>query len=97
MVAYGQTASAGRSTRRADLPSAAPKAARDSAGVVLRTILDHGPVARSSIARVARLSTASVSGILATLIDDGFVREVPEAAGPPGFGRPAPRPASSPR
>jgi predicted NBD/HSP70 family sugar kinase len=55
---------------------------------VLRAVLDHGPVARSSVARAARLSAASVSGVVASLLDLGLVREVPEAAGPPGIGRP---------
>jgi predicted NBD/HSP70 family sugar kinase len=55
---------------------------------VLRAILDHGPIARSSVARVARLSAASVSGVVTSLMDGGLVREVPEAAGPPGTGRP---------
>jgi predicted NBD/HSP70 family sugar kinase len=61
---------------------------RDSAGAVLRAVLDHGPVARSSVARVTRLSAASVSGVVASLLERGLVREVPEAAGPPGVGRP---------
>ena len=55
---------------------------------MLRAVLDHGPIARSSVARVARLSAASVSGVVASLLDRGLVREVPEAAGPPGTGRP---------
>jgi predicted NBD/HSP70 family sugar kinase len=55
---------------------------------VLRAVLDHGPVARSSIARVTRLSTATVSGVVASLLDSGLVREAPEAAGRPGIGRP---------
>ncbi len=55
---------------------------------MLRAVLDHGPVARSSVARAARLSAASVSGIVSSLVDGGLVREVPEAAGPPGLGRP---------
>jgi predicted NBD/HSP70 family sugar kinase len=75
-------------TRRGDLPPPEPRTVRDSAGAVLRAILDHGPVARSSVARVTRLSAASVSGVAAALADRGLVREVPEAAGPPGIGRP---------
>jgi predicted NBD/HSP70 family sugar kinase len=55
---------------------------------VLRAILDHGPIARSSVARATHLSAASVSGVVASLLDRGLVREVPEAAGPPGIGRP---------
>jgi predicted NBD/HSP70 family sugar kinase len=75
-------------TRRRELPPPVAARARDSAGAVLRAVLDHGPVARSSVARATRLSAASVSGLLTTLIHAGLVREVPEAAGPPGNGRP---------
>ncbi|GAB7007026.1 ROK family transcriptional regulator [Nocardioides sp. AN3] len=55
---------------------------------MLRAVLDHGPVARSNVARLTGISTASVSGISAALLDVGLIREAPEAAGPPGFGRP---------
>ncbi|HEY0530034.1 MAG TPA: ROK family transcriptional regulator [Actinoplanes sp.] len=75
-------------TRRRDLPPPVAERPRDSAGAVLRAILDHGPVARSSVARATRLSAASVSGLVSALVRDGLVREVPEAAGPPGTGRP---------
>jgi predicted NBD/HSP70 family sugar kinase len=75
-------------TRRGDLPPAGPRRSRDSAGVVLRAVLDHGPIARSTVARATRLSAASVSGVVTSLLDRGLVREVPEAAGPPGIGRP---------
>lgn len=60
----------------------------DTAGAVLRAVLDHGPVARSSVARATRLSAASVSGVTTSLIGRGLIREAPEAAGPPGIGRP---------
>ncbi|GIH14898.1 ROK family protein [Rugosimonospora africana] len=83
-----EPAGIGRTTRRGDLPPPVPQKSRDTAGEVLRTILDHGPIARSSVARAARLSAASVSGVAASLLDRGLVREVPEAAGPPGVGRP---------
>lgn len=75
-------------TRRRDLTPPVAERSRDSAGAVLRAILDHGPVARSSVARVTRLSAASVSGLVTSLVGEGLVREVPEAAGPPGNGRP---------
>ena len=51
-------------------------------------MLDHGPIARSSVARVTRLSAASVTGVVSALLERGLMREVPEAAGPPGIGRP---------
>ena len=79
---------AGQTTRRDDLPPSQPRRPGDSAGAVLRAILDHGPIARSSIARATRLSAASVSGVVASLLDRELVREAPEAAGPPGTGRP---------
>jgi predicted NBD/HSP70 family sugar kinase len=75
-------------TRRRDLPPPVAARPNDSAGAVLRAILDHGPVARSSVARATRLSAASVSGLVNALAREGLVREVPEAAGPPGTGRP---------
>src|SRR3954468_2061786 len=77
-----------RSTRRGDLPAAEGRRPRGSAAEVLRAILDHGPIARSTVARACRLSAASVTGIVASLLDRGLVREAPEAAGPPGNGRP---------
>ncbi|WP_250031343.1 ROK family transcriptional regulator [Paractinoplanes maris] len=75
-------------TRRGDLPPAGPRPARDPAGAVLRAVLDHGPIARSTVARATHLSAASVSGAVTSLLDRGLVREAPEAAGPPGIGRP---------
>ncbi|MGK5683309.1 ROK family protein [Actinoplanes sp. URMC 104] len=77
-----------RTTRRHDLPPPAARKPGDSTATVLRAILDHGPIARSSIARVTRLSAASVTGFVASLTEHGLVREAPEAAGPPGIGRP---------
>ncbi|GAB4215420.1 MAG: ROK family protein [Roseiflexaceae bacterium] len=43
--------------------------------LVLRSIRDQGPIARSEIARVAQLSPATVSEITALLIDEGLVYE----------------------
>ena len=77
-----------RPTRRSDLPSAGPRRSPDTAAAVLRAVLDHGPIARSSVARVTRLSAATVSGIVPSLMDSDLIREAPEAAGRPGIGRP---------
>ncbi|BBH69164.1 sugar kinase [Actinoplanes sp. OR16] len=80
-----------RTTRRGDLPAARDGERRrsaDSAGTVLRAILDYGPIARSSVARATRLSAASVTGLTSSLLERGLIREAPEAAGPPGIGRP---------
>ncbi|WGL52399.1 ROK family protein [Nocardioides sp. BP30] len=76
-------------TRRADLPrrrGSARGAVPDAS--ILRAVLDHGPVARSNIARLTGTSAASVSGVSGSLLEAGLLREVPEAAGPPGYGRP---------
>ena len=77
-----------RTTRRGDLPLPESRRSPDTAATVLRAVLDHGPIARSSVARVTRLSAATVSGVVTSLLDGGLVREAPEAAGPPGIGRP---------
>ncbi|AGL19036.1 ROK family protein [Actinoplanes sp. N902-109] len=75
-------------TRRSELPPVVGRRSRDSSSAVLRAILDHGPVARSSVARAAQLSHASVTGIVGSLLERGLVCEVPQAAGPRGMGRP---------
>jgi predicted NBD/HSP70 family sugar kinase len=77
-----------RTTRRGDLPAPVARRPRDSAAAVLRAVLDHGPIARSTVARASQLSAASVTGLVAALLDRGLIREAPEAAGPPGAGRP---------
>lgn len=79
----------GATTRRDDLV-VGPRASRAeaTASALARAVLDHGPVARSTVARATGLSTATVSVVGAQLIDAGILREVPEAAGPPGIGRP---------
>ncbi|GAA4836421.1 ROK family transcriptional regulator [Luteimicrobium xylanilyticum] len=85
--------------RRADVPTAlaavgrprpAPVQERTSqtAGTVLRAVLDHGPVARSTVARLTNLSPASVTGLVGRLVERGLVREAPEHAPPKGVGRP---------
>ena len=59
-----------------------------SAGIVLRAILHHGPIARSTIARRTGLSAATVTGHVAELAELGLIRELPETSGPRGLGRP---------
>lgn len=59
-----------------------------SAGSVLRTVLEHGPVARSTIARLTGLSPASVTGHTAELAGQSFLRELPETTRSKGVGRP---------
>jgi predicted NBD/HSP70 family sugar kinase len=61
---------------------------RTSASAVLRAVLEHGPVARSNIARLTGLSPASVTDYCARFARLGLIREAP---GPPrsnGVGRP---------
>jgi predicted NBD/HSP70 family sugar kinase len=55
---------------------------------VLSAVLDHGPVARSTVARLTGLSPAAVSGHCAHLLARGLLRESAETAGPRGLGRP---------
>ncbi|WSR66904.1 ROK family protein [Streptomyces sp. NBC_01198] len=75
--------------RRADVPPAAgPPRRPAAAGAVLGAILDHGPVARSTVARLTGLSPAAVSGHCAQFLARGLIRERPETAGPRGLGRP---------
>ena len=47
-----------------------------TAATVLRSVLDHGPVARSTIARLTGLSAATVTKQYAELAERGLVREV---------------------
>jgi predicted NBD/HSP70 family sugar kinase len=58
-----------------------------TAAVVLRAVLDHGPVARATVARVSGLSTAAVSRQLGELSGLGLVRERTARPGP-RVGRP---------
>ncbi|MGW4278030.1 MarR family transcriptional regulator, partial [Streptomyces seoulensis] len=57
-----------------------PDRRRTSASAVLRSVLAHGPVARSTIARLTGLSPAAVSDHCARLARLGLIRE---AAAPP--------------
>ncbi len=57
-----------------------------NAAAVLRTVLDHGPVARSDIAGRSGLSPAAVSRQATALLRAGLLRELPGPGG--GVGRP---------
>ena len=78
--------------RRVDIEPAPDRRKTESASAVMLAALDHGPIARSTIARLAGLSPAAVSRQCADLIRHGLLREVPEreAAEPPAgkLGRP---------
>lgn len=45
------------------------------------SVLDHGPIARSTIARRTGLSPAAVTGHAAELTELGLLRELPEVGG----------------
>ncbi|MYW07428.1 MarR family transcriptional regulator, partial [Streptomyces sp. SID2563] len=59
-----------------------------NAATVLRTVLDHGPVARRTIADRSGLSQAAVSRQCTDLVRLGLVRELPELSAGNGVGRP---------
>ncbi|WP_327243597.1 ROK family transcriptional regulator [Streptomyces sp. NBC_01320] len=73
---------------RSDMPRSAPARRVSGTGSVLGAILDHGPVARSTVARLTGLSPASVTGHVGQLLARGLVRESAETSGPRGLGRP---------
>ncbi|MFJ6214222.1 ROK family protein [Streptomyces sp. NPDC092296] len=59
-----------------------------NAAAVLLTVLDHGPIARTGIARLSGLSPAAVSRQYLDLARLGLVRERPESAVGGAVGRP---------
>ncbi|MET9361218.1 ROK family transcriptional regulator [Streptomyces sp. NPDC006632] len=61
---------------------------RTSASAVLRSVLEHGPVARSTIARLTGLSPASVTDHCARLDSLGLIREAAAPRRSKGAGRP---------
>ncbi|MET9575747.1 ROK family protein [Streptomyces massasporeus] len=61
---------------------------RTSASVVLRSVLEHGPVARSTIARLTGLSPASVTDYCARFSELGLIRESTVLRRSKGVGRP---------
>lgn len=72
-------------------PPASPSTStrrRTSASVVLRSVLEHGPVARSTIARLTGLSPASVTDYCARFTELGLIRESAAPRRSNGVGRP---------
>jgi predicted NBD/HSP70 family sugar kinase len=61
---------------------------RTSASVVLRSVLEHGPVARSTIARLTGLSPASVTDYCARFTELGLIQESAAPRRSNGVGRP---------
>lgn len=74
--------------RREDIRRTADCRQTSSAAAVLQAALDHGPVARSTVARLAGLSPAAVSRLCADLRSAGLLRDVPEAVESKVVGRP---------
>ncbi|MFJ9242493.1 ROK family protein [Streptomyces sp. NPDC101776] len=75
------------------LKSPVPRAAdsdrrRTNASVILRSVLEHGPVARSSIARLTGLSPASVTDYCARFTELGLIHESATPQRSNGVGRP---------
>jgi len=79
---------AGRTDGRIDGRVADSGRRAASAGAVLRVVLDHGPIARSTIARITGLSPASVTGHSTELTRLGLLRELPGEVRSNGAGRP---------
>lgn len=80
-------------TATVDLPSPVPRASdsdrrRTSASFVLRAVLEHGPVARSTVSRLTGLSPASVTDHCARLAGMGLIRESAVPQRSKGVGRP---------
>ncbi|MFF5188135.1 ROK family protein [Streptomyces sp. NPDC000345] len=61
---------------------------RTSASVILRSVLEHGPVARSTIARLTGLSPAAVTDHCTRLTALGLIREAAAPRRSNGAGRP---------
>jgi len=74
--------------RRSDIPASSDRRRTSSASDVLLAILDHGPVPRSTIARLAGLSPPAAGRYCTALVRGGLVREVPRQGGHNGAGRP---------
>ncbi|MFF3464480.1 hypothetical protein [Streptomyces sp. NPDC002619] len=75
------------------LTSPAPRAAdrdrrRTNASVVVRSVLEHGPVARSTIARLTGLSLVSVTDFCARFAELGLIRGADAPRRSNGVGRP---------
>ncbi|HEV3383056.1 MAG TPA: ROK family protein [Trebonia sp.] len=79
----------GQLLRRGDVSRTTDYRHTTNDSAVLQAVLDHGPVARSTIARLVGLSPAAVTRLSADLITAGLVRESAQAAaGPKPVGRP---------
>ncbi|HSZ40844.1 MAG TPA: ROK family protein [Trebonia sp.] len=79
----------GQLLRRDDISRTTDYRHTSNGSAVLQAVLDHGPVARSTIARLVGVSPAAVTRLSADLITAGLLREsAPVAARPKPVGRP---------
>ncbi|MEU9802612.1 ROK family protein [Streptomyces sp. NPDC051000] len=69
-------------------PTPGDSRAAANAATVLRTVLAHGPVARSGISTLCGLSQAAVSRQTTGLLRSGLLRELPHPGGTSAAGRP---------
>jgi predicted NBD/HSP70 family sugar kinase len=83
-----QESAALASVRRRDIARTTDYRQTSNDSAVLQAVLDHGPVARSTIARLVGLSPAAVTRLSAELAAAGLLRESSHAAGPKAVGRP---------
>jgi hypothetical protein len=74
--------------RRGDIARTVDYRHTTNDSAVLQAVLDYGPVARSTIARLVGLSPAAVSRLSADLIVAGLLRESDQGAGAKSVGRP---------
>lgn len=82
-MAQAERGASSLTVRRRDIRVAErPSRSVETAAAIARAVLEHGPVARSTVARVAGLSTATVSVVAGRLVEAGVLREAPEAVGP---------------
>lgn len=76
------------SVRRRDISRTADHRQTSNDSAVLQAVLDHGPVARSTIARLVGLSPAAVTRLSTELVTAGLLRESPAVGAPKAVGRP---------
>lgn len=68
------------------LGSNLPLVRRQNRSLVLRVLLHHGPISRSQIGEMTKLTTATIGNVVNELLESDLVVEV--GAEPPGSGRP---------
>jgi predicted NBD/HSP70 family sugar kinase len=74
--------------RRRDVSRTADYRQTSNDSALLLAVLDHGPVARSTVARLVGLSPAAVTRLCTELVAAGLLRESSQAAAPKAVGRP---------